>query len=227
MTQDKPRKIAEVEVGEGGQLRLLALREYDVICVPEHMPFTYPENPWRLVCNGMDDGGFETLDELTYYALATAKPDEVVLFIDGLKYAARRDMSEDVRRRLVAYVLRRGDMPRGKLMKILYLIDRELYIRYGYTVFRWELYKYGPRSRDVFNALDELEDADAVETYATDDALMYRLLRPLPEPPDEVKKVADKVLDTWADRELEELAEYVNSLPEVRDAWPGKPLLQP
>jgi len=45
MTQDKPRKIAEVGVGEGGQLRLLALREYDVICVPEHMPFTYPENP--------------------------------------------------------------------------------------------------------------------------------------------------------------------------------------
>jgi hypothetical protein len=131
-----------------------------------------------------------------------------------------------VARNLVAYVLRRGDMPRRKLMKLLYLVDRELYMRRGYTVFRWKLYRYGPLSRGVFDALDELEDADAAEMYVTDDAVMYRLLQPLPEPPDEVKEAADRVLDTWASRSLDELAEYVNNLEEVRDAWPGKPLLQ-
>ena len=43
----------------------------------------------------------------------------------------------DVGQRLVAYVLSRGEMPRGKLMKILYLIDRELYTRRGFTAFQW------------------------------------------------------------------------------------------
>jgi hypothetical protein len=87
---DKSKKIVKVEVGDSGQLRLLGLRQYDEICVPEYMPYTYPENPWRLVCNGTDAGGFETLGELTYYILMTAKPDEIILFINGIRYVARR-----------------------------------------------------------------------------------------------------------------------------------------
>jgi len=135
-------------------------------------------------------------------------------------------MLSDVRQRLIAYVLSRRSMARTKLMKILYLIDRELYMRRGFTVFQWKLYKYGPFSRGVLDTLDELEDEDVVEAVVEGDALVYRLLRPLPEPPSEGREVADRVLDTWADRELEELIKYVYGLEEVREAWPGKPLLR-
>ena len=89
-TQNKANKVAKVEVSENGQLRLLGLRHYDTICVPEYAPFIYPKYPWRLMCNDIDTGGYESLNELTYYVLAAEKPDEIVLFINGVKYVARR-----------------------------------------------------------------------------------------------------------------------------------------
>jgi len=45
-----------------------------------------------------------------------------------------------VRNKLIRYVLRYGPMARTKLMKLLFLIDRELYRRHGATVFRWKMY---------------------------------------------------------------------------------------
>ncbi len=56
---------------------------------------------------------------------------------------------------LIIHVLRRaGPMPRAKLMKLLFLIDRELHRRYGAAAFRWRAYKYGPFSREVLDVLD-------------------------------------------------------------------------
>jgi hypothetical protein len=66
-----------------------------------------------------------------------------------------------------------------------------------------------------------------VVAKVTDDAIIYELASTAPaELLPEVKKVADQVLETWAGRGLDELLTYVYSLEEVKEAWPGKPLLR-
>ena len=40
------------------------------------------------------------------------------------------------------------------------------------------------------------------------------------------KEAADKILETWARQSLDELLTYVYNLVEVKEAWPGKPLLR-
>jgi len=128
---------------------------------------------------------------------------------------------------LIRYVLRRGPMARTKLMKLLFLIDRELYRRFGATVFRWKMYKYGPFSREVLDVLDDMEIDGFVVAKVTDDAIIYELASTAPaDLPQEVKEAADQVLETWAGRGLDELLTYVYSLEEVKEAWPGKPLLR-
>jgi hypothetical protein len=117
-------------------------------------------------------------------------------------------------------------MGRRRLVKLLYLIDRELCGRFCCAMFSWKLYRYGPTSREVLNALDDLLDRDVVDVVATSDDVVYRLVSATAAGlPRGVRKAADKVLETWARRSFEELAEYVNSLEEVRGAWPGKRLL--
>ena len=128
---------------------------------------------------------------------------------------------------LIRYVLRRGPMARTKLMKLLFLIDRELYRRFGATVFHWKMYKYGPFSREVLDTLDDMEIYGSVVSRAEEDAIIYELASTAPaDLPQEVKEAADQVLETWAHRSLDELLTYVYSLEEVKEAWPGKPLLR-
>jgi len=128
---------------------------------------------------------------------------------------------------LIRYVLRRGPMARTKLMKLLFLIDRELYRRYGATVFRWKMYKYGPFSREVLDVLDDMEVYGSVVAKVTDDAIIYELASTAPvELPQEVKEMADQILEAWAHRSLDDLLTYVYNLEEVKKAWPGKPLLR-
>ena len=128
---------------------------------------------------------------------------------------------------LIRYVLRRGPMARTKLMKLLFLIDRELHRRFGATVFRWKMYKYGPFSREVLDVLDDMEVYGSVVAKVTDDAIIYELASTAPvEPPQEVKEVADQILETWAHKSLDDLLTYVYNLEEVKEAWPGKPLLR-
>jgi len=128
---------------------------------------------------------------------------------------------------LIRYVLRHGPMARTKLMKLLFLIDRELYRRFGATVFRWKMYKYGPFSREVLDILDDMEVYGSVVAKVTDDAIIYELASTAPaELPQEVKEAADKILETWARQSLDELLTYVYNLEEVKEAWPGKPLLR-
>jgi len=127
---------------------------------------------------------------------------------------------------LIRYVLRRGPMARTKLMKLLFLIDRELHRRFSATVFRWKMYKYGPFSREVLDVLDDMETDGFVVAKATDDAIIYELASTAPaELLPEVKKVADQTLETWTRRSLDDLLTYVDNLEEVKEAWLGKPLL--
>jgi len=128
---------------------------------------------------------------------------------------------------LIRYVLRRGPMARTELMKLLFLIDRELHRRFGSTVFRWKMYKYGPFSREVLDVLDDMEIDGFVAAKVTDDAIIYELASTAPaELPQEVREVADQILETWAYKSLDYLLTYVYNLEEVKKTWPGKPLLQ-
>jgi len=128
---------------------------------------------------------------------------------------------------LIRYVLRRGPMARTKLMKLLFLIDRELYRRFGATVFHWKMYKYGPFSREVLDVLDDMEVYGSVVAKVTDDAIIYELASTAPvELPQEVKEVADQILEMWAHKSLDDLLKYVYNLDDVKETWPGKPLLR-
>ena len=118
-------------------------------------------------------------------------------------------------------------MARTKLMKLLFLIDGELHRRFGSTVFRWKMYKYGPFSREVLDVIDDMEVYGSVVAKVTDDAIIYELASTAPvELPQEVKETADKILETWARRSFDDLLTYVYNLEEVKEAWPGKPLLR-
>jgi len=121
---------------------------------------------------------------------------------------------------LIRYVLR-GPMARTELMKLLFLIDRELYRRYGATVFRWKMYKYGPFSREVLDVLDDMEACGSVVAEVADDAIIYGLASTAPtELPQEVKEAADKILDVWTRRSLDDLLTYVHSLEEAKKRQP-------
>ena len=128
---------------------------------------------------------------------------------------------------MIRYVLRRGPMARTKLMKLLFLIDRELYQRLGSTVFRWKMYKYGPFSREVLDVPDDMEIDGFVVAKVADDAIIYELSSTAPvELPQEVKEVADQILETWAHKSLDDLLTHAYNLEEVKKTWPGKPLLR-
>jgi len=116
---------------------------------------------------------------------------------------------------------------RTKLTKLLFLIDGELYQRFGAAAFRWKMYKYGPFSREVLDVLDDMEVYGSVVAKVADNAIIYELASTAPaELPQEVREVADQILEAWARRSLDELLTYVYNLEEVKEAWPGKPLLR-
>ena len=75
---------------------------------------------------------------------------------------------------LIRCVLRREPVARTKPIKLLFLIDGELYQRFGATVFRWK-YKYGPFSREVLDVLSDMEVCGSVVAEVTDNAIIYEL----------------------------------------------------
>jgi hypothetical protein len=127
---------------------------------------------------------------------------------------------------LIRYILQRGPMAHAKLVKLLFLIDRELCRRFGVALFRWRMYKDGPLSCEVLDAVWELERDNSVASRWADGAIIYELVSATPSNlPQEVKEVADQVLETWARRSLDSIVEYINSLEEVKGTQPGKRLL--
>jgi len=124
---------------------------------------------------------------------------------------------------LIRHVLQRGPWARAELMKLLFFIDRELYRRFGATVFRWKMYKYGPFSREVLDVLDDMEACGSVAAEVADDAVIYEHASTAPaELPQEVKEVADKILDVWTRRSLDDLLTYVHSLEEAKKRQPDE-----
>ena len=89
-TQRKIRKTAAIGITDQGTVRLYDMTDGDITCVPINMPFTYPENQWRLICDNRDVGGFKTPEELAYFVLTAEKPDEIILIIGDAKYVARK-----------------------------------------------------------------------------------------------------------------------------------------
>jgi len=123
---------------------------------------------------------------------------------------------------LIIYTLRRaGPMPRSKLMRLLFLIDRELYHKFGVTAFHWKAYKYGPFSREVLDVLDAMALYGSVRSRAEGGDIVYELTTTAPaDLPQEVRETADQILGEWAQKSLDELVVYVNSL-----IVPGRPPL--
>jgi hypothetical protein len=127
---------------------------------------------------------------------------------------------------LVRYVLQRGPIAHTKLVKLLFLIDRELYRRYGATLFSWRASKYGPLSCEVMDVIEDSEIDGSVVDRWIDGTVVYELVSTAPfKLPQEVREVADQVLETWIHRSLDDIAEHINSLDEVKRTPPGKRLL--
>lgn len=121
---------------------------------------------------------------------------------------------------------------RTKIMKLLYLIDRECKSLYGdsCTKTKWILWWHGPFSRSVLDVLDELEisgivDADVVD-YGDYVAVEYTLINPdyRVHVDNRTKDMIKKVVEKWGKRDLKRILKHVYSLPEVQKASLGDEL---
>ncbi len=138
---------------------------------------------------------------------------------DAMKAWAYRHHDVD----LIRYVLRLRPMCRPTLMHLIYLIDRELCLKYGETMFKWEMTYGGPSSSDVMSIVNNMVKFRSVFPNAELGFIIYELKSIAPiELPDELRAVADKVLDMWGRKKLDELMSYVQSLDEVRNTKLGE-----
>ncbi len=126
---------------------------------------------------------------------------------------------------LIRYVLRLRPMCRPTLMHLLYLIDRELCLKYGETIFKWEMTYGGPSSGDVVSTINNMVKYRSLSPNAELGFVIYELKSTAPiELPDELRAIADKVLDAWGRKTLDELIDYMQSLDEVKNAKLGERL---
>jgi len=87
---DRPKREAAFAILYGGHVRLLALMENGVLCMPIKKTSVYPEYPWKLACGGKDVAMFVTEEELAYYVLTKIKPDKVIFEVERIEYVAHR-----------------------------------------------------------------------------------------------------------------------------------------
>jgi hypothetical protein len=124
---------------------------------------------------------------------------------------------------LIRYVLRLRPLCRTALMHLLYLIDRDVCQKYGKYVFDWEMTYAGPSSGGVLDVVNNMVKYRAVVPNAELGFIIYELKSTAPiELPDELRAIADKVLDTWGHKKLDELMGYVQSLDEIKNAKQGE-----
>jgi len=123
---------------------------------------------------------------------------------------------------IIMYVLSRlRKCGKTKLMKLLYLIDREFSHRGFEPLFDWVLWWYGPFSKDVLTILDVLEMYGLVRSEYRKNMKVY--ITDIKEhiiSDKSIREVIDSVINEWGFRKLEELLRYVYELPEVRKARP-------
>jgi hypothetical protein len=126
---------------------------------------------------------------------------------------------------LIRYVLRLRPLCRPTLMHLLYLIDREVCLRYGRYMFKWEMTYAGPSSGDVVDIISNMVKYRAVVPNTELGFVVYELKSTAPiELPDELRAIADEVLRTWGDKKLDDLMSYVQSLDEVKNSKQGERL---
>lgn len=135
---------------------------------------------------------------------------------------------------LVLYVVSRHVSRTGfgigriRLMKLLFLVDYLYSKRFGrkLTSTEWRMWLFGPFSREVLDALDELELSGelAVERTERGGVFYYAVAKP-PRLGESIEKLVDEVIRTYGTKPLEELLEEVYSIDVVRDAGLGDKIL--
>ncbi|MEZ0318928.1 MAG: hypothetical protein ABWK05_02905 [Pyrobaculum sp.] len=119
-----------------------------------------------------------------------------------------------------------GPVPKTKLVKLLYLVDRELVTRGRRPLFRWRLWLYGPFSREVLDILDWLEARRDVEKNVKVEGLKvtvwYKAVGKPGQLPPHVEEAVSAVAAKWATAPLDSILQHVYSLPEVREAELGE-----
>ncbi|GEM_PF-999697 len=137
---------------------------------------------------------------------------------------------------VVFYILLRlGKTGKTKLVKLLFLIDREL-SRKGESIFKepFKKYYYGPYNPEIEKVLDSLETKGLIEISVKellfDEGFKFEI-RPSryisPENLEFVKKNRydiDKIIDNLGRKTLDEILEEVYSLEEVRNTGFNEPI---
>src|ERR1039458_4521791 len=114
---------------------------------------------------------------------------------------------------------RAGFVNKTKLLKLLYLADIEHYRKFGETLsgFDWIFYLFGPWSAEYDSLLEELERRDviALEPWTSADREGARIDLREPRDLDKIIRDTDEFyrirhqIDTWSDRSLSDLLDYV------------------
>jgi len=117
---------------------------------------------------------------------------------------------------------------RAKLMKLVFLVDYLYWKRFGKRLLnvKWVKYLYGAFSKDVLDAIDELEREGIVGVVEVDKGItLYMARYSNIELGEDVKKIVEEVVEKFGKLSLEELLEYVYNLEEVRTREPGEEIL--
>ncbi|MEM1568474.1 MAG: hypothetical protein QXI84_08340 [Thermofilaceae archaeon] len=131
-------------------------------------------------------------------------------------------------RNVVLRILEVAGQPlhKTKLVKLVYLVDRELTRRGRRPLFRWRLWLYGPFSKELLDVLDWLEARGDVEKRVEVRDLVvtvtYRAVRGADPLPPTLEDVVRSVVAEWADAPLDKLLEHVYNLPEVKEVAFGE-----
>lgn len=114
---------------------------------------------------------------------------------------------------------REGYVTKTKLFKYLYLIDVEWYRHKEclFTGFQWIFYHYGPWSQDCENLYAQLKSTDDIQTKPGTRSDLETEFVQTSEPVDLDKALDDflmesiirNIVDTWADRRLGDMLDYV------------------
>ena len=121
---------------------------------------------------------------------------------------------------------------RTKIMKLLYLVDRECreLLNKTCTGTRWILWWHGPFSRSVLDVLDDLEIQGIVETDVTDyydyTIIEYSLINPnyKAQINAQTQEIINRIVKKWGRKDLKKILSYVYNLPEIREASLGDEL---
>lgn len=114
---------------------------------------------------------------------------------------------------------RAGTINKTKLLKLLYLADIEHFRKHDETLtgFDWRFHLYGPWASEFDQLLNDLMTADSIEVqpWSKDDlngnrisSLESRDLNRVIADTDEYYRI-QRIIDTWTDRSLSDLLDYV------------------